>query len=140
MCFEGRSQTVMPPMVWGDTVIPQVAEYKYLGVLLIVDGKWVSHVNNIILSGSTRLRILLKTFKCRYLSIRAKICLYKALVRPAVEFAAEVWHCNTTQTKQDEGLQQKVLRYILRIHSKTPLEATLGDLGMTTVQQRHMLV
>ena len=76
----------------------------------------------------------------RHLGISLKLQIYKAILRPLLEYGAEVWQPNKRQAVQLERVQRRVCRMILGAPSWTPEEAMLLDLGLEPLQDRWDLL
>jgi len=74
----------------GNTILEQVESFKYLGVLLLSDLNWTPHVENICSKARKLVGLLHRQFYNKA-SSDALIKLYTAVIRPQLEYAAEVW-------------------------------------------------
>jgi hypothetical protein len=114
-----------------------VPEYKYLGVEIESRLSW----------SSMKLRLLSKAARCmamlcgphfRFLSAVAADTMWKGLVRPHLEYAAEVW--GDGKWLQAERVQQRMARRILGCPSTTAQVALRGEMGWWTLQGRRDLL
>ena len=69
------------------------------------------------------------------LSVKAGVGLWKALVRPILEYAAEIW--GDGEWEEAEKVQREMGRRILGVLEKTTNEAVLGDLGWWQLKARR---
>ena len=91
-----------------------VAEFIYLGTLIINDNSVEKETHRRILAGNRTYFAAIHLLKSRLLSRAIKIKLYKTLIRPAVSYGAETW----ILTKKEQALlifERKIFRiYIPR--------------------------
>ena len=73
-----------------------------------------------------------------HLSVKASVGIWKTLVRPILEYAAEVW--GEKNWEEAEKLQRKMGRRILGMKDKTSNEAVLGDLGWWPLKARRDMI
>ena len=73
-----------------------------------------------------------------HLSAKAAIGIWKALVRPVLEYGAEVW--GEGEWKDAEIIQRKMGRRILGRRGKSTDETILGELGWWTMQARRWML
>ena len=64
---------------------------------------------------------------CKILPVKASVNLWEVLVRPILEYAAEVWGRGVWEAA--EKLQREVGKLILGAPTRTANEVVLGDLG-----------
>jgi hypothetical protein len=121
----------------GGVALPIVSQYRYLGVQLASDGKWDKHIAQVVISGKKRVGRVYKLLKQSPLPIRVKVSLLKALVRPVLEYASEVWHCNAAQSKLLEALQLKAAKLLLRCRKTASSSVVRGDLGLQALEERR---
>lgn len=91
--------------------LTKVDRYKYLGVIITSDLKWNEHVDYVAKKATKKLwylrRKLLKT------PPSVKLIAYKALVRPTLEYASEVWDpWQATLSNELEKVQSLAVRTI----------------------------
>jgi hypothetical protein len=69
------------------------------------------------------------------------IKLWQGLIRPVLEFGAEVWPSESNHVwKEAQQLQQKIAKRILQCNSTTTNEAVLGELGWWKLETRRDLI
>ena len=76
--------------------------------------------------------------KTKHLSAKAAIGLWKALIRPVLEYGAEIW--GESNWKEAETLQRTMAKRILGMNEKTSNEAVLGDLGWWPLKARRDMI
>ena len=118
-------------------------QYKYLGVDVLertVD--WRTHVNRITAKARARSNDLLWT--CRRdkgMRPRSAVTMWKALVRPIIEYAAEIWGGEISAALSDrmEKVQTDFGRAILGLkgHIGVANDFVRAELGMETLEARR---
>ena len=73
----------------GGTNVEPEQHVKDLGVWLSADGTWTYHINDIVRRANRIAGWILSVFRCR--SQEVLLTLYKALVRPILEYCCLVW-------------------------------------------------
>ena len=106
-----RNPTIPTPMLLNGEV---VNSYKYLGFVITSDLSWSSHINYICSKAKKTLGMLYRQFS-NHSSEPAMIRLYLTLVRPVLEYGAEVWHPHLFK---DIQALENVQKFALRICSK----------------------
>ena len=76
--------------------------------------------------------------KTKHLSVKAATGLWKALVRPIIEYAAEIW--GEKEWKEAEILQRTIAKRILGMTERTSNEAVLGELGWWPLKARRDMI
>jgi hypothetical protein len=102
-----------PPIVINNQTVNIVTHAKLLGVTISNDLKWSLHVNAICKKASKRLyAIRLLKRNPRPDSVLVKV--YRACVRPILEYACKSWHNNLSMflNNQIEQIQKRALRII----------------------------
>ena len=112
--FGKKNKTVdIPPVVINSTPVERVNNTKLLGLWLSSDLTWTKHVKEITKRASSRL-YLLSQAKHASISPNDRVGLYKALVRPIIEYACPVWHPGLPKylDRSLETIQARVLRTV----------------------------
>ena len=93
--------------------IPEVQEYKMLGVIVRNDFSWKSHVKK-MLEKCSKTFFPIIMLKRAGIPIDQLLLYYTATIRSVLEYAAPVWHHELFEThkKQLENMQKKILRII----------------------------
>ena len=109
-----RNPTTPTPMLLNGEPLEVVNSYKYLGFVITSDLSWSSHINYICSKAKKMLGMLYRQFS-NHSSEPAMIRLYLTLVRPVLEYGAEVWHPHLIK---DIQALENVQKFALRICSK----------------------
>ena len=111
-----RKRISAPPTLYLNTQSMEVVRsYKYLGVVISSDLSWSSHIQLVCMKAKKILGLIYRNF-AKYTSDSSVLLkMYKALVRPHLEYAAQVW---SPYMVKDIQLLEKVQRFALRICSR----------------------
>ena len=135
-----RKVTDLREKLWyNNEVIEVVNEYKYLGVMLKYDLKWNENIEYVIGKGKERSNSVSSILRFKGLSTEAKLCIWKALVRPILEYGTQIWWPNKTQSMRLERVQLKALKCILGVSSKTSDIVVRLELGVMSLQTRRKI-
>ena len=113
MLVSRRRNTICPPinLNLNDHQLENVQSYKYLGLLLSSDLSWTHHIESTCTKARKLLGLLYRQFSSNTdPQVIAK--LYLSLVRPHLEYRAQVWH---PYTAKDAHTLEKVQQFGLRI-------------------------
>ena len=118
--------------------IPRVDQYKYLGVTISKDLRWNTHCQQIRNKASRTLGFLRRTLSPCTKEIKARA--YQALVRPQLEYGAEVWNPHTTTSIEDlERIQKAAARFIYRDYRKSTSSSQLvSSLNLDPLHYRRL--
>ena len=110
-----RTCSITPPplFVKADTPLQQVNSVKYLGVLLTSDLSWNEHITSICSKTRKLIGLLYRRF--HHCSPELLIRLYKAFIRPHLEYAPQVWDPHLVK---DIDLLEKTQKFALRVCCK----------------------
>jgi len=116
-------------------------QYKYLGVELVQNGDWTKYIEKITKKAkwlSTDLAWVIQ--RDAGLRARSACTLWRALVRPVMEYAAELWGGDITagQAKDMEKIQTDFGRSILGLNGikRVSNDFVRAELGMERLQSR----
>ena len=110
-----RNPTVsVPNLLLNGLPLQIVNSYKYLGFIISSDLSWSNHIEYICNKAKRMLGILYRQFSSNS-NETALIRLYLTLVRPLLEYGAEVWHPHLIK---DTLALENVQKLALRICSK----------------------
>ena len=123
--------------LYNNVRVEVVNKYKYLGVVLKYDLKWTENIEYVIGKGMRRSNSIISILRFKGLSTEAKLCVWKALVRPILEYGSQTWWPNKTQSMRLERVQLKALKCILGVSSKTSDIAVRLELGVMSLQMRR---
>ena len=120
----------------GPKVVPWVATYKYLGVELH-NGVPFREYKKRALASATRAghRVAGMGMYSGKLSVPLGIQVYQTLVRPLMEYAAEI--VSLTPWHQAEQLQLTMAKRILQCSTRTMGTAVMGELGWWSMEARY---
>ena len=126
-------------------MVTQTDEYKYLGLLFQRErGRRVQWAK-------AKARMLRNAQKASIWSwnllmregnpsVKELQRIYTGLVRPYLEYGAEVWGDLEDDWPEAEELQRKIARRILRVSKRTSNEVVLGELGWMTLKARRRML
>ena len=120
----------------GGTQLTHSQQESDLGVVISSDLKPSTQVAKGAYSANSMLGRIRKTFTC----LNEKILppLYKALVRPRMEFAIQTWSPYLRKDVQKlEKIQRRATKLVPSL-SNLPYEARLKALGLTTLEERRI--
>ena len=117
----------------GPSELEVVERIKYLGVDFQSNLSWASNKER-TLKARVRLAIVRKAL-IEGISLEAAESLWTTLIRPILEYGAEIWGDCTW--REAEQLQREVGRKLLGMGSKACDEAVRGDLGWWTLKGRR---
>ena len=109
-----HSHSITPPLfIKTDTAVEQVDSVKYLGVLLTSDLTWTEHISRIC--NKTRKLIGLMYRRFHHCHPDLMLRLYKAFIRPHLEYALQVWD---PYLAKDIELLERTQKFALRVCCK----------------------
>jgi exonuclease III len=82
---------------WGDTTVPTVSAYKYLGVHITSDGKWDTHLEQRMRTATASGNMQRKVLRDAHLPVSLRLLTLTGVVQPALTYAAQVWARSTVQ-------------------------------------------
>ena len=119
----------------GDIQLTSTDQERDLGVLIMPNLKSSAQVAKAAATANSVLGCIKKTFTC--LSEKTLLPLYKALIRPRMEFAIQAW---SPYLRKDilklEKIQRRATKLIPTL-SHLPYEERLKALNLTTLEQRR---
>ena len=119
----------------GGTVVEPEPHIKDLGVWLSADGTWTYHIGDIVRRASIMSGWIFSAFKCR--SREVLLTLYKALVRPLLEYCCLVWSpTKVSEIKAVENVQRAFTRKIYGMRELDYWE-WLKSLKLMSLQRRR---
>jgi hypothetical protein len=103
---------------------------KYLGVHIDSKLTWATHLKTVNQTAKQRLGRFYRLLRSPTLSVKLKLLIFKAIIRPCMTYACPIWH---TAAKTNIGklqiTQNKSLRVCLGLPRRTPIDflhATAG--------------
>ena len=112
-------------------------QVKYLWVTITLNLSWKPHVTNIMNKVSKTLGFIRQNIRTNSKSIKQAV--YKALVRPTLEYAGTVWDPYTDENiNAGKKIQRWAARWVSqRFRQTSSVEETLCDLEWPTLQTRR---
>ena len=92
MLVSRKRHPSFPSLLLHGVPIDRVTSYKYLGVLLSSDLSWPPHVERQCATGKQLLGLLYRQFSKQITDPSVLFRLFCSLVRPHLEYAAQVWN------------------------------------------------
>jgi hypothetical protein len=133
-----KSQCFQPtPLSLNGTILEQVPTFKYLGVLLSSDMSWSPHIQRVCSKARKVLGLLYRRYY-QYSDSRSLRQLYISLVRPHLDYAAQVWD---PHLQRDINSIEKVQKFALRVCSKqwdTGYCELLDTFNLPSLQNRRL--
>ena len=123
-----RTNSITPPLLFTreDSPLRQVDSMKYLGVVLTSSLTWSEHILNICTKTRKLIGLLHRRFHhcCPEVMLR----LYKAFIRPHLEYAPQVWD---PYFAKDIEILEKCQKFALRVCTKSWSSTYLDLLNST---------
>ena len=119
-------------------MLDSVSSAKYLGVTILDDLPWSTHINNITKSANQALGFLKRNIRVHNKDLKSVA--YKTLVRPQLEYASTLWSPHTaTDIQKVEAIQRRAARWVYRDYSYTSsTTAMMKDLNWCPLDQRRI--
>ena len=118
-----------PSLTLHGSVLQRVYSYKYLGVNISSSLSWKEHVSVICKKTKRQIGLLHRRFS-KAVSPEIMLKLYKAFIRPCMEYAATAWSPYLRgEVEQLEKVQRFALRVCLKIWDKSVPYDTLLELS-----------
>ncbi len=80
----------LTPVTWGSEVVPEVTDYKYLGVMLASDCGWATHAQYVLAKATKTVHALGAVLHNKRVSTVVRRVVLQAVLRPVVEFGSLV--------------------------------------------------
>ena len=119
----------------GESELQRVGNYKYLGLMLDKNFRWKKHLEKILEKARKRTKVLCGMGIRKGMSARAILRGWEVLVRPLLEYGAEIW--GEREWKEGESLQMEMGRKVLGVNKMTTREAIQG-LGLNRLSSRRV--
>ena len=103
-----------PALKLGSSTLDRVYSYRYLGLLLTLSLCWTERINDICAKAKRMVGLLYRRFY-KDASPQTLFQMYLALVRPATEYASQVWD---PHPQKDIDQLEHVQKFTLRMHAK----------------------
>jgi len=112
----------------GESELEVVANYKYLGLVLDNIFSWKLHLEKTLEKARKRTKALCGLGLREGISAKAVLRGWQVLVRPLLEYGAEIW--GEKKWKEGEDLQMEMGRMVLGVSKMTTREVIQGELGL----------
>ena len=122
----------------GESEMQIVDSYKYLGLILDNNFSWKAQLDKMVDKARKRSRALCGMGLREGISVRGLLRGWQVLVRPVLEYGAEIW--GEKKWKQGEDLQLEMGRRVLGVSKMTTKEVIQGELGLETLSSRRILI
>ena len=140
--FSRKLNPTYLPLLFSGQPLSDSSTHKHLGITLQRDGRWDSHIRNLIQKCRTLVTVL-KTYKYR-LSRKSLEIMYKSFILPHFDYADVVWdNCSAKFSNELEELQLDALRTItgsVRGTSHARLYRESGFPPLKERRRRHKLI
>ena len=136
--FGKRSNKDRKKFYLGESELRIVDFYKYLGLVLDKNFSWKEHLEKILDRARKRLKALCGHGLREGISARALLRGWQVLVRPVVEYGAEIW--GEKKWEEGEKLQLEMGRRVLGVSGMTTREVIQGELGLEKMSSRRKIL
>ncbi len=125
-------------ILFDDKVISFVDDHKHLGLTLSSNGKWHTHINNILSSSSKILGIMRKLkYKVSRKSLNQ---IYISDMRPILEYASVVWDgCTEYEKTSLERIQYEAARIVTGLTRSASIENIQNEIGWQSLSIRRTM-
>jgi hypothetical protein len=116
---------------WGDTIIPQVREYRYLGVWLSDVGTWDQHLQQRMQKAQAAARAQHAIMQQRSLPWHVRKLTLVSVVQPVLTYACQVW-CDTTNHTRNmlDKWQASIVKSMTHCPPTASIECIRRELGI----------
>ena len=104
---------------WGNSALPHLDNYNYLGVKFTYNGYWDAHIKDLVTAGKHKVNSLLRIFNNPCLSLYVKRQVILSILRISLEYSSEVWRCTMSQSKALDAVLLAACKKILDCSSIT---------------------
>ncbi|XP_076732247.1 LINE-1 reverse transcriptase homolog [Maylandia zebra] len=99
------------PLPVGDEFLPQVEEFKYLGVLFASDGRREPEIHRRIRAAAAVMRTLHRSVVVkRELSVKAKLSIHRSIYVPTLTYGHELWVVTERTRSRIQAAEMSFLR------------------------------
>ena len=133
-----RAQDAAPPeFTFRGEPLEIVDQYKYLGVIMTNKLLWDQHISKLVVKGKEALHGIRRLLSQRQLPMKIKRLALTSVVRAKLEYASQIWYCNSAQEKALESIQHQGCVWILRANAKSSRLALRTILGLPSLVARR---
>lgn len=126
-----RTSQTQHNYTWGDTPIPQVNSYRYLGVTINNTNTWEEHLDARMKSGTAAAAANHKVLAQVKLPVHLRKLAFTTEVQPIVTYAAQVWaQPIQSMRKKLDSWQMGLVTRAFHCHSKTSHICLQQELGL----------
>src|ERR1700722_10272407 len=122
----------------GESELEVVANYKYLGLVLDNIFSWKLHLEKTLEKARKRTKALCGLGLREGISAKAVLRGWQVLVRPRLEYGAEIW--GEKKWKEGDDLQMEMGRMVLGVSKMTTREVIQGELGLGKLSSRRIIL
>uniref|UniRef100_A0A8C6NIQ5 Reverse transcriptase domain-containing protein n=1 Tax=Nothobranchius furzeri TaxID=105023 RepID=A0A8C6NIQ5_NOTFU len=114
-----------------DEVLPQVEEFKYLGVLFTSEGKLEREIDGRIGAASAVMRALYRSVVVkRELSQKAKLLIYRSIFVPTLTYGHELWVVTERTRSQIQAAEMSFLRRVAGLSLRDRVRSSVIQEGL----------
>uniref|UniRef100_A0AAV2JL93 ribonuclease H n=1 Tax=Knipowitschia caucasica TaxID=637954 RepID=A0AAV2JL93_KNICA len=121
------------PLQVGGEVLPQVEEFKYLGVLFTSEGRMEHEIDRRIGAACAVMRSLYRTVVVkRELSRKAKLSIYRSIFVPSLTYGHELWVMTERTRSRIQAVEMSFLRRVAgrSLRDRVRSSVTREELGV----------
>ena len=113
MVISGTKEAIIPKLTVGDQELERVTSSKLVGLHILNDLKWDTHVNYIVDSSKKKLFFLAQLKRAK-VAEKDLVLFYKSIVRSKLEYAAPAFSTSLPQNLKDkiEAVQKRAMNII----------------------------
>ena len=120
----------------GESLLEEVDEFCYLGLIITHDLDWISHMEWTITKANKRWAGMRAVWSNNRLTVQTKLTVWNATIRPMFEYGAEFWGHDVKVRSKVDLCMRSHWRNILCCMKSTPLAAIYGDLCVPSFGSR----
>ena len=126
----------IPPIHVGGHNVSRTKSYKLLGIWLDYDLKWKTNTEYITKKKAAKRLYLLKILKSYGAPMDDLLAFYCSVIRPILEYGAEIWNGGLTQEqkKSIERIKKRVLRII---YPNLDYDQAITETKLETLEERR---
>ena len=119
-----------------DKIIPEVSNFKDLGVNMSSNLQFHVHISKIVQSASRAASLIMRTFKCKKPVFMVKM--FNTFIRSKLEYASSIWNPHSKiLINQIENVQRKFTKRLPGLWNKSYVER-LKILNLCTLEERRL--
>ncbi|XP_051775984.1 uncharacterized protein LOC127526050 [Erpetoichthys calabaricus] len=119
------------PLRVGSEILPQVEEFKYLGVLFMSEGRMEREIDRRIGAASTVMRALHRSVVVKKeLSRKAKLSIYQSIYVPTLTYGHELWVVTERTRSRIQAAEMSFLRRVSGLSLKDRVRSSVIREGL----------